>query len=144
MRKFLVVANQTLGGTELKAEIERRIADGDCEFHVVVPVTRLEDYHGSTGGSADLYGQEDQARKQAHRRMMALVGEIRDAGAKADGELGDANPLVAIQKAISTRHYDEIVLSTFPQGVSKWLKMDLPSRVERAFDGPVKSIISAA
>lgn len=154
MRKFLVVANQTLGGDELKAELERRIAEGDCEFHVVVPVTQIAHYYrpstsSATSGtapaaatSAGAFGAHDEARKQARHRMMALVGEIRDAGATADGELGDADPMTAIQKALADRQFDEIILSTFPQGISRWLKMDLPSKVERHFDGPVTAIIS--
>lgn len=149
MPRYLVVANQTLGGEELKAEIRDRMSHADAEFHVLVPVTPMDEYRNSAGagtstfaGSGDVTAAHDEARKQARHRMMALVGEIRDEGGVADGELGVADPLEAIQRATAGRVYDEILLSTFPQGISKWLKLDLPSRVERSFGGPVKAIIS--
>ena len=58
-------------------------------------------------------------------------------GAEVDGDVGDANPVKAIEDALSRRKYDEIILSTLPSGVSRWLGQDLPHKVTRKFKGPV-------
>ncbi len=144
MRKILVVANQTLGRTELMAEIERQIAEGECEFYVVVPMTPIDDYQEPVIlAYHDSFDAQRNSQAQAHHRMTAVVAEIRELGARADGEVGDADPLAAIHDVTAHREFDEIILSTFPPGISKWLKIDLPSRVERTFDGPVNVITSA-
>lgn len=144
MRRILVVANQTLGRTELMSAIKEEIADGECEFYVVVPETPIDDYDQSTLASPGSSGGEGGSLDQARHRMTAVVAEIREAGAVADGEVGDPDPLAAIYDAMAHREFNEIIVSTLPPGISRWLKMDLPSRVERTYHGPVRTIISAA
>jgi hypothetical protein len=46
------------------------------------------------------------------------------------GSLGDAEPLSAIQDAVNLGHYDEIIISTLPLGMSRWLKLDLVSKAK--------------
>lgn len=155
MRTYLVVANQTIGGEQLYEEIQRRIDEGECEFHVLVPVTATRDYASALGGvsgsgaafpipSTEQSGPDSQevAWDQARDRMNHLVGNIRDRGAAATGQLGDPDPYAAIKDALEQQAFDEIILSTLPSGISRWLKMDLPSRLERAFDGPVTTIVA--
>lgn len=52
------------------------------------------------------------------------------AGGHVDGIVGDSDPLAAVQRAIETRGFDEIIISTLPVRVSRWLRRDLPHRVE--------------
>ena len=139
MRRVLVVANQTLGRAELMAEIKRQIAEDECEFYVLVPRTPIDVDQEST-----IVGYHESFDDQARHRMTAVVAEIRQSGADADGEVGDADPFAAIRDVTANRVFDEIIVSTLPPGISRWLKMDLPSRVERTFDGPVRTITSVA
>jgi hypothetical protein len=132
MRRYLVVANQTLAGEELHREIHRRIEEGDSEFTVLVPVTRARDYAApvaaSGSGAAFAFPTGDQDRpssdevawNMARDRMKYLVGEIRDEGGAATGKLGDADPLAAIKDELGNDEYDEIILSKLPPGISRW------------------------
>lgn len=153
MRRYLVVANQTLVGQELHDEIHRRIDEGPAEFHVLVPVTRAVDLAAAFGGasgsgaafpvtSGERPETDDAAWREARERMNHLVGEIRDRGVAVTGELGDEDPFTAVKKALAAKEYDEVILSTLSAGISRWLKMDLPSRVERTFEGRVTTLVA--
>lgn len=151
MRTYLVMANQTLGGQELHDAIRERIERGPCEFTVAVPVTKVRDLVAPAGvpGSGAAFpidataeDRQEKAWAEARNRMNHLVGEIRDLGASASGQMGDADPWSAFKDITQFQDFDEVIISTLPSGISKWLGMDLPSRVERAFDGPVTTIIS--
>lgn len=155
MRTYLVVANQTIGGDMLRQELSQRINQGESEFHVLVPVTRAIDYAALGGasvsgaafpvphGDAGRPSTDDEAWDRARERLDHLMGTIRDGGAPVTGSLGDSDPYHAIKETLEGQSFDEIILSTLPAGISRWLKMDLPSRLERAFDGPVTTIMAA-
>ncbi|MBW3578092.1 MAG: hypothetical protein KY462_10215 [Actinobacteria bacterium] len=133
MRRFLIVANQTLGGDHIIDEMQRRIAEGPCAFYVVVPATLPQDHLVATDG---------QARALARARLDRALERFSRLDADVTGEVGDERPLDAIVDALLGDHYDGIILSTLPAGLSRWLWMDLPSRVERQFDLPVTHIIA--
>jgi hypothetical protein len=132
-RRYLVVANQTLGGKHLLRLVSECVAAGQCRFYVVVPATPPGEHLTWTEGEA-------QAIAQRHLDL-ALV-TFRDHGVEADGHVGDANPLLAIEDALRREEFDEIILSTLPPGMSRWLKLDLPHRVERSFDVPVTHLVA--
>jgi hypothetical protein len=73
----------------------------------------------------------EDAPEDAARDVLALALPLLEdaAGAKVEGKVGDANPMNAIQDAINIDGYDEIIISTLPARVSKWLHLDLPSKV---------------
>ena len=135
MRRYLIVANQTLGGEQLAAEIMKRHREGPARFHVVVPATHPQDHATWTEG---------EARAVAEERLRTALERFRDTGADVDGEVGDESPLQAIDDATESERYDEIILSTLPPGVSRWLKQDLPHRVERSSGLPVTHVTSEA
>ena len=145
MRRFLVVANQTLGGEQLSSAVRERIARDECVFHVVVPATAVDDqivaYGGETGPTKTPSAGEH-AHAIAEQRMAAAVRQIQNAGGQADGEVGDGDPLAAVRDALKRHEVDEIIISTLPQGLSRWLRRDLPRQVERLSGRPVTSIIS--
>lgn len=151
MRRILVVANQTLGGEALRKEIRTRINDGPCSFHVVVPQTVPSDLAvgwlpEDPAVGADLRARVreqafEEAEQRAQGRLTLLLNDIRDEGAKADGELGDPDPDRAID-AVLGKGFDEVLLSTLPTRLSRWLRMDLPSRLERRLDIPVTTVIA--
>jgi nucleotide-binding universal stress UspA family protein len=149
VRRYLVVANQTLGGAELEEELRRRL-DEPCSFHVLVPNTRAVDYYAlaAAGGHVPMGAlitecaptQDAEATARARRRLDELLGRLHEMGAKAEGELGHADPVEAITQVLASRQFDEVILSTLPQPISRWLRMDIPSQVRRCCDLPVVTI----
>jgi hypothetical protein len=133
MRSYLVSANQTLGGEHLTTKVRECLAAGPCRFHVVVPATPPQQH---------VVWTEGEARAIAQRRLERALAQFRDLGADANGEVGDANPLLAIADALRRQPFDEIILSTLPPGLSRWLKLDLPHRVESHFRLPVTHVIA--
>jgi GABA permease len=76
---------------------------------------------------------EAAARGQARRRMNQAAANLRRTGIDVTTVLGDFSPLNAIRDEMRRRAYDEIVISTLPTRVSRWLRADLPARVAREF-----------
>jgi hypothetical protein len=153
MSRYLVVANQTIGGSELMDEIRRRIATGPSSFYVLVPsmpvalpTTDVLPAAGDTGGIVvpDLSAHEqdlrDRAEKVNQSRLSQLTSQIRAEGAAADGRVGTSDPVKAIDAVIAEGGFDEIIISTLPAGVSRWLRMDVPNRVKRKFTIPVTTV----
>jgi hypothetical protein len=131
-RKVLVVANQTACGAELLREIRRRMQAGPCTFTLVVPATAPQDHATWTEG---------EAHDVARARMEDAVALFRREGADVKGVVGDASPVLAIADVLILVPHDEIILSTLPPGASRWLKKDLPHRVETRFGLPVTTVI---
>ena len=131
MRRYLVVANQTLGGGHLTSLL-RELAEKPSTFHVLVPATPPTDHLWTEG----------EAKGLAHRRLDVALERFRSVGIEATGEVGDGRPLEAIDDVLSRESFDEIVLSTLPPGLSRWLKLDLVHRVEAAYGLPVRHVIS--
>jgi hypothetical protein len=128
MRSYLIVANQTLASPALAAEVARRIAAGPATFHVVVPLTPI--VHRLTW-------DEDESRRAAEERLDALLDHVRSAGAVASGEIGDPDPVAAVRDALRSVEVDEVILSTLPAGISRWLGQDVPSRLRGSVTQPV-------
>ena len=128
MPAYLVVANQTLGGPTLAAALEDRVGRGDARFHVVVPATPVP--HGLTWDEAD-------AKRAAQGRLDTLLRRLHDLGADASGEIGASDPVAAACDALREHVADEVLLSTLPAGVSRWLHMDVPTRLKGCVEIPV-------
>lgn len=131
MRRYLIVANQTLGGTHLLALLQE-LTEQPSSFHVLVPATP----------PGDRLWTEAEARTIARRRLDDALERFRSVGIEATGEIGDERPLQAIDDALEGEPFDEIVLSTFPPGMSKWLRLDLPHRVAATYGLPVRHVIA--
>jgi hypothetical protein len=128
MPTYLIVANQTLESPTLETAVQERVAEGDAAFYVVVPTTPVQ--HGLTW-------DETEARDAAQGRLDGLLARLRDRGAEASGEIGAADPVDAACDALKQHPADEVLLSTLPTGLSRWLKMDVPSRLKAAIKVPV-------
>ena len=135
MRRFLVVGNQTLDSDELHAAIAERIAAGPCRFHLVVPATHPHDH---------FTWSEGEATALARARLDEALAWMHAEGAVTTGEVGDANPFLAVGDALQRERYDEIILSTFPPGLSRWIRQDLPHRVARFTSTPVQHVVASA
>lgn len=122
----LVVANRTAGSDELVETLKRRAAKGPTTFTLLVPA-------------------DPGARADARDRLDAALARMRAADLEVVGKLGiDSNPMFALTEEWDAAKFDEIVISTFPSGVSHWLNLDLPQRVARLTDAPVEHVVAAA
>jgi hypothetical protein len=133
VRRYLVVANQTLGGEHLVDTVRSCLAAGPCRFHLVVPASARHDRFIETEG---------EAIAAAQRRLDTALEVFRSLGANVDGQVGDARPLTAIADVLRHAEFDEIILSTLPPGPSRWLRQDLPHRVERTFGLPLTHVMA--
>jgi nucleotide-binding universal stress UspA family protein len=128
MPAFLIVANQTLASPGLATAIGERIQGGDASVHVVVPATPVP--HRLTW-------DEDESVAAAQQRLDAVLGRLRDLGVEASGEIGASDPVAAACDALRERQFDEVLLSTLPPGISRWIGMDVPSRLRASTSVPV-------
>jgi hypothetical protein len=85
---------------------------------------------------------DQEATAHAQHRLGQLLDELRRLGAEADGEVGHPDPLRAVSDELSSRSFDEVIVSTLPQPISRWLAMDLPHRLQRRFNLPVTTVIA--
>ena len=124
MPSYLVVANQTLGGTALAKVVTQRAKIEAAIIHIVVPATEPADEHPPAPGTAS---------ENAQRRLHEALERLKAAGVEATGEVGAADPMQAIGDALNAHSYSGLIISTLPAGVSRWLHKDLPHRAAREF-----------
>ena len=132
-RRILVIANETVGGRALQ-DVIREKSEGVQE-HVLVVSPALN------SPLRHLASDEDQARADAQTRLDRSLTRLREAGISARGEVGDADPLQAIEDALRTFGPDEIVISTHPQGRSHWLERGVVSGARDRFAVPVTHVV---
>lgn len=117
----LVVAHQTAATTGLLNAVRERAQRGPATFHLVVP----QQAHGMH----KVVDPQDAGVDEAERVLEVALPKLSDAaGQEVTGAVGDAEPLMAIQDAVNLGDYDEIIISTLPLGISRWLKLDLVSK----------------
>ena len=131
MRRYLIVANRTLAGNHLTSKVRELHERRPSSFYIVVPATPP---HGHTW-------TDGEARAIAAQRLASALQLLAGIGVEAEGEVGDERPTYAIQDALAKREIDEIIVSTLPPGMSRWLKRDLPNRIRVEFELPVTHII---
>lgn len=128
----LVVANRTADSTELIATLRRRAARSPAGFTLLVPAVPR-----GLAWAADMKAGAPEAvpRAEAGARRMRMSGLEVDAAI-----VGDPDPFAAVGDALRAREFDEIVVSTLPRGVSRWLRLSLPHRLRRMTDIPVHHV----
>ena len=132
-RRILVVANETVGGAPLLNELRRR-SEGVREHVLVVsPALNSPLKHWTS--------DEDAAREAAQERLDASLAAMRAAGIDARGEVGDGDPLQAIEDALRTFAPDEMIISTHPEGRSNWLERDVVEGARERFALPVTHVV---
>jgi hypothetical protein len=132
MGRVLIVANQTAAGPHLRREIEDRARAGQRSFTLLIPATRP---YGTIA-------TEVQDRVVAGRRLDNAIRSLKDLDIDLDGLVRvAATPFDAVVDLSTEREFDEIIISTLPNPVSHWMRMDLPSRVARWAGKPVTHIV---
>ena len=120
--RVLVVAHKTAATPALIEAVRERAARGGATFTLLVPKT--------VHGVAKIADPEDVDQSEAQDVLDLALPLLSDAaGADVEGIVGDPDPMNAIQDAINLRGFDEVIISTLSGRVSKWLKLDLPSKV---------------
>jgi hypothetical protein len=120
--RVLVVAHRTAATPALLDTVRERAARGACSFTLLVPKI--------THGLDRVTDPEDQDVDEAQAVLELAVPLLEEAaGGRVEGMVGDPNPLNAVQDAINLHGFDEIIISTLPARVSRWLRLDLPSKV---------------
>jgi hypothetical protein len=134
VHRILVVANETVGGRALLQEIERRTRGRQAEVRVVAPA--LVSSH-----LKHALGDVDEAREKARVRLERSVEAIRGHGAEVTGDVGDADPNLAIDDALRTFAADEVIISTHPLERSTWLEKDVIERAQRELSIPITHVV---
>lgn len=144
----VIVANQTLGGADLRAAVEQRMADGCERFHLVVPVPPppapviaggLATAEVAMFNDLDLPDQREVASERLEHGLAWLHGR----GCTADGAIVTGDAVAAVRDIVEQGDVTEIIVSTLPSRLSRWLRQDLPSRIGRAVDTPVVVVTPA-
>ena len=133
VRRVLVVANETLAGRQLLDALGEMALAGKTDFLVVSPA--------HTSALKTWTSDEDPGRAAAKERLDATLAHLADVGITARGEVGDVDPLVAIEDAVHLFHPDEIVISTHPEGRSAWLERGVVGAARERFDIPITHIV---
>ncbi len=133
--RLLLVANRTCPCPALPAQVLERVGDRSGEVLVLAPALNSRLRHWMS--------DSDSAARAAQRRMSATIDELRRHGLTVRGEVGDADPLIAIADVLASFAASEIMISTWPAGASNWLEKDLPRRAAERFNVPTKHVISA-
>jgi hypothetical protein len=124
-KRTLVVANQTIASQELLDALKRKASEGPRRFIVISP-------------QADSEGSDE----DPHERLARTLQELEQAGLQAVGQVEHHDPYTAIQNALQFYAPDDIVISTFPETRSGWLRNDLIGRVETSTGKPVDHVVS--
>lgn len=130
--RILLVANRTASDAALLQAVRSRAQQGSAAFHLVVPATPQ--------GLHRLVDPEVAGRHAAHERLARALPLLSEAaGRNVTGHVGDASPLSAVADALNLRGFDEIIVSTLPWRLSRWLRLDLPSKL-RGLGLPVRHV----
>lgn len=131
--RVLVVANETVGGAALR-ETVRQVVKPYSEILVVAPALTSPVRHWTS--------DVDGARTAAETRLRTSVARLASNGLSVRGEIGDQDPMVAIEDALRTFGADEIVISTHPAGRSNWLEQDLIGKARARFALPITHCVT--
>jgi Universal stress protein family len=132
-RRILVVANETVVGRALRDAVDDAAEGHRSTVLVVSPALNSPLKHWTS--------DEDQARAAAEDRIRRSVGELERLGISARGEVGDADPIQAIEDALRTFGADVIVISTHPEGRSNWLERGVVTTARERFAVPITHVV---
>ena len=132
-RRILVIANETVGGEALRNVLRERAEGVDEHVLVVVPVLNSPVRHWTS--------DEDPARAQAAQRLTDSLERLEAAGIDARGEIGDSEPLQAIEDWLRLFDADEVIISTHPEGRSHWLERGIVREARARFDVPITHVV---
>jgi hypothetical protein len=132
-RRILVIANETVGGEALRERVQQHSAGHPTKVLVVTPALNSP--------VRTFTSDVDRAREEAQARLETSLGQLAQAGIEARGEVGDGDPLQAMEDALRTFGADEIIISTHPEGRSHWLERGVVSGARERFAVPITHVV---
>jgi hypothetical protein len=132
-RRILVIANETVGGHTLRSTILEKSLDVREEVLVVTPALNSP--------LKTWVSDEDGARAAAQERLDISLAKLSEAGVEARGEVGDGDPIQAMEDALRTFGADEIIISTHPEGRSHWLERGVVQKARERFSVPITHVV---
>ena len=132
-RRILVIANETVQGGALRDRIAEKSKGFRTQVLVVTPALNSPLRHWVS--------DEDGARDDAATRLAASLSALEAAGIQARGEVGDADPVQALDDACRMFGPDEIIISTHPEGRSHWLETGVVERARQRVDVPITHVV---
>jgi len=132
-RRILVIANETVAGDTLHAMIRQKSEGYKTNVLVVAPAQPSPLQH--------LASDDDPGRNAARERLDASLAKLREAGFSAQGQVGEPDPVQAIEDALRTFGPDEIIISTHPEGRSHWLERNVVEHARERFAVPITHVV---
>jgi GABA permease len=132
-QRILVVANETVTGRVLLEAIEVLAATADTEVLALAPALNSKFAHWTSS--------DDNARRAAEIRLARCVELLSAAGLRAEGLVGDADPLQAVEDALRLFPANQIVIATHLEERSNWLARDIVNRAREQFRRPILHIV---
>jgi hypothetical protein len=124
-RNVLVVANVTATSDELLSTLQERAASQPMSFELIIPATPF-----AGGGEA------------ATAQLQEALQKLTDAGLEARGQIAHGDPIIAVTDAWDPKRHDEIIVSTLPMRLSKWMHAGLPERIAKLTGAPVTHVVA--
>ncbi len=137
--RVLVMANQTVNGTELLDELRRIDRDNDARYFVIVPANPIDTGQAEHKGAVYMWEATTEA---AQARLDQTLTTLRAENLQADGKIGDYRPLRALAQAVAEFDPDRLVICTLPEDQSAWLRYDVVDRARETYDIPVTHVIA--
>jgi hypothetical protein len=120
--RVLIVANRTAATDLLLEAVKRRASAGPARFHLLVPATPR--------GLHRVIDPEDAGHQEAASQLERALAALKEAtGTEVTGHVGDSDPMAAVSDTLHEHDIDEIMVSTLPHRVSRWMHLDLPSKL---------------
>ena len=132
-RRILVIANETVGGEALREMIHEKSEGHRESVLVVTPALNSPVRHWTS--------DEDAARAAASARLERSIERLRELGIDANGEVGDSEPLQALEDYTRIFGPDEIIISTHPEGRSHWLERGVVDEARQRFTVPITHVV---
>jgi GABA permease len=137
-RRIVVLANQTMGESELHDALEAIEGSQTAEYRVVVPANPVDTGQADREGAAFVWQATTEAAQQ---RLDQTLEDLRARGLTVDGELGDYRPSVALDKAMRDFRPDHLVIATQPEERSTWLRHGVVEDARERYDIPVQHVV---
>ncbi len=133
MRHLLVVTTAPVEGGRLREQVDKHVGAEDARIRVVAPASKISPLKW-------LFSDEDEARAEAGETAREATAAVEDV-APAEAEVGDTDPVLAIQDALATFPADEILVVTPPGSEVTWLEKDAAGEALQRFGLPVSHVV---
>jgi hypothetical protein len=131
-RHILVVAGESLTGEELGRQL-RAGAGTEVELDVLVPILASRSHH--------LAGDIDREREEAQQRLEASLAWATEQGFAAKGEVGDSDPLIAIEDELRDFGVDEVIIVRHARERRSWLANRMLGYLTKELEVPVREVV---